>query len=204
MPRTHRVLALALVAAAALAACRKKPETAVQTVSNPAPPETCDQRCRDSISAAEAARRAADSAEAARRAAEGRRAAMEATRNALLAKILFDYDMSDIRSDAKAVLDAKLPILRGNPGVRLRVSGHADERGSDEYNLALSQRRAAATKRYFTDNGIDPSRIEIVGYGEERPATNGMDETSFAQNRRAEFEIIAGGDNLVPVRASAP
>jgi peptidoglycan-associated lipoprotein len=204
MPRTHRVLALALVAAAALAACRKKPETAVQTVSNPVPSETCDQRCRDSISAAEARRRAADSAEAARRAAESRRAAMEATRNALVAKIYFDYDMSDIRGDAKAVLDAKLPILRGNPNVRLRVSGHADERGSDEYNLALSQRRAAATKRYFTDNGIDPSRIEIVGYGEERPAVNGMDETSFSQNRRAEFEIIAGGDNLVPVRASAP
>jgi peptidoglycan-associated lipoprotein len=110
----------------------------------------------------------------------------------LTAMIFFDYDAAEIRGDAKAALDAKLPILRANSGIQIRISGHADERGSDQYNDALGQRRAAAAKRYLTDNGIDAARIAIVSYGEQRPMTTGADESAWSRNRRAEFEITAG------------
>jgi peptidoglycan-associated lipoprotein len=83
----------------------------------------------------------------------------------------------------------------------LRVSGHADERGSDEYNLALGQRRAAAAKRYLTERGVSDGRIETASFGEEQPIAAGGDESSFAANRRAEFEITGGGDRLARPRS---
>jgi peptidoglycan-associated lipoprotein len=122
---------------------------------------------------------------------------MAAVKATLANKVFFDYDASELSTDARAALDAKLPILRANPQLRLRISGHADERGSDEYNLALGQRRAAAVKRYLSDQGIDQSRLDIVTFGEERPAVEGATEDAYRQNRRAEFEITAGGENLV-------
>ncbi|HEX6107158.1 MAG TPA: peptidoglycan-associated lipoprotein Pal [Gemmatimonadales bacterium] len=115
----------------------------------------------------------------------------------LATMINFDFDMSTIREPDMATLDRKAAILQANPNVRLRIAGHADERGSDEYNLALGNRRAASAKRYLENKGIDGSRIEVVSYGEERPLSPGSDETAYAQNRRDEFEIVAGGDNLV-------
>ncbi|NUQ13416.1 MAG: OmpA family protein, partial [Gemmatimonadaceae bacterium] len=116
----------------------------------------------------------------------------------LKATIYFDYDASDIRGDARVALDAKLPILRANTSVQIRISGHADERGSDQYNDALGQRRAAAAKRYLTDNGIDGARISIVSFGEQRPAVTGSDENAWSRNRRAEFEITAGESSIAP------
>lgn len=197
MHRTPRVVFLTLFVATAIAACKKKPEVAPAPAEAPAPTETCNQACRDSIAREEEARkRAAD--EAAKRAAAEEEARRMATVKATLAnKVFFDYDASDLSSDARATLDAKLPILRANPQMRLRISGHADERGSDEYNLALGQRRAAAVKRYLSDQGIDQSRLDIVTFGEERPAVEGANEDAYRQNRRAEFEITAGGDNIV-------
>lgn len=195
MTRTHRGITLALVAAAvAVSACKKKPETVVPTGGGNAstPTETCNAACRDSIARAEAAKRAADSAAAANAAAARAAAALEAARNTLSATIYFDYDASDIRGDARSALDAKLPVLRSNPGVMIRIAGHADERGSDQYNDALGQRRAAAAKRYLTDNGIDANRISIVSYGETQPAVSGSDENAWARNRRAEFSITGG------------
>lgn len=197
MNRTHRVIALSIVAASALAACRKKPETAPPP-QPPPPQQTCDQRCQDSIANARADSIRADSIRRAREAAAAAERALAAARAALTAKVYFDYDQSVISQDARVVLDAKLPVLRKNPGVRLMIAGNADERGSDAYNLALGQRRAASAKRYLTDNGIDPSRIEIVSYGEERPAVDGHDESAWRQNRRDEFQIIAGADNITP------
>ena len=198
MTRMHRGIALALIATIGISGCRRTPETvAIPTDTTTAvPTETCDAACRqrtaDSIAAAnrERDRLAAEAADRARA------SAIEAARNTLMATIYFDYDPSEIRGDAKAALDAKLPILRANPGIQIRISGHADERGSDQYNDALGQSRAAATKRYLTDNGIDGARITIVSYGEQRPATTGADESAWARNRRAEFEITAG--NIVP------
>jgi peptidoglycan-associated lipoprotein len=114
----------------------------------------------------------------------------------LAAMINFDYDQAVVREADQETLDRKAAILIANPGVRLRISGHADERGSDEYNLALGNRRAAAAKRYLENKGVDASRLEVVSYGEERPLNPGSDETAYAQNRRDEFEITAGGNNI--------
>jgi peptidoglycan-associated lipoprotein len=114
----------------------------------------------------------------------------------LAAMINFDYDQAVVREADQETLDRKAAILIANPGVRLRIAGHADERGSDEYNLALGNRRAAAAKRYLENKGVEGARIEVVSFGEERPLNPGTDETAYAQNRRAEFEVTAGGDNL--------
>jgi peptidoglycan-associated lipoprotein len=105
----------------------------------------------------------------------------------LAAMINFEYDQAAVRPADQETM---------NPGVKIRISGHADERGSDEYNLALGNRRAAAAKRYLEGKGVDGSRIEVISYGEERPLNPGSDESAFAQNRRDEFEVTAGGNNL--------
>jgi peptidoglycan-associated lipoprotein len=126
--------------------------------------------------------------------AEARRKALAAD---LAAMINFDYDQATIRSPDEATLDRKASILQANPDLKMRISGHADERGSDEYNLALGNRRAAAAKRFLENKGVDSGRLEVVSYGEERPLNPGHDETAYAQNRRDEFEVTAGGDNLV-------
>jgi peptidoglycan-associated lipoprotein len=141
------------------------------------------------------------SAEDARRAAEEAARAAEAERTRLRAVIeevvLFDYDASRIRTDAEAALQRKVPILRSNPGVRLRISGHADERGSVEYNLALGLRRANSVRDYLVNFGIDASRITTETFGEDRPVDSGMTEAAYQRNRRAEFTITSGGENLV-------
>src|SRR5204862_6408639 len=120
----------------------------------------------------------------------------EAVRALLGTMIHFDYDKAIIRSGDASVLDQKVAILQANPGLRIRVSGHCDERGSDEYNLALGNRRATAAKQYLASHGIDASRIETVAYGEERPIDPGHDEEAWAKNRRDEAEMLAGGDAL--------
>jgi peptidoglycan-associated lipoprotein len=116
----------------------------------------------------------------------------------LAVMINFDYDQAAVRPADQSTLDRKAAILVANPNVKLRISGHADERGSDEYNLALGNRRAAAAKRYLENKGVDGSRLEVISYGEERPMNPSTDETAYAQNRRDEFEVTSGGDNLTP------
>jgi peptidoglycan-associated lipoprotein len=153
-----------------------------------------EQARLDSIARAEAARQA----EAARKAAEAAAGptttapVTSSERSALANVIYFDLDESTITDDSRAALEAKAPVLIRHPNVRIRITGHADERGSDEYNLALGLRRAAEAKRYLAALGIAEDRIEIVTLGEERPAVQGHTEEAWALNRRAEFEIISG------------
>jgi peptidoglycan-associated lipoprotein len=147
--------------------------------------------------AAERARRTADSIAAAQRdsAARAAAAAMAAARaeaeRMLADQIHFDYDKFDIRADDQGILDWKARLLAANPAMTIRISGHADERGSDEYNLALGNRRAAAAKRYLVNKGIAESRISTDSYGEERPLDTGSTEEAWARNRRDEFVITA-------------
>jgi peptidoglycan-associated lipoprotein len=196
-------MTLALVSTVVLDACRRKPAVAV----TPAGPDTTamrlmrEQQIRDSLARLQRIRDSIAEAERRRRENEAnvRPASSndtESLRNTLLAVVQFDYDQSDIRSDARAALDAKIPILQANSSVTIRIAGHTDERGSDEYNLALGQRRAAAAKRYLVERGIADARIETISYGEERPVAQGSEEGAWAQNRRAEFEITAGGQML--------
>ncbi len=201
--RARAVLALATaIFAVAAGACRKK-----EPPLPPAPEFNQDsaaaaERARaDSMTRADAAGR--DSIARAQAAVTAGSAAREAARLAevrstLIAPVYFDYDSDGLSEETRAALDAKIPVLNANPSVRLRIAGHADERGSDEHNLALGQRRAAAAKRYLTQRGIADSRIEIISFGEERPAMEGSDESAWSQNRRDEFEITAGGDRLTP------
>ncbi|HIF37900.1 MAG TPA: hypothetical protein EYQ69_01355 [Gemmatimonadetes bacterium] len=108
----------------------------------------------------------------------------------------FDYDESVITGEAEAILRRKIPILRSSPTVRLRLEGHADERGSTEYNLALGSRRAESVRDFLSGFGIAADRLMTTSFGEERPLVNSSDETSWAENRRVEFSI-SGGEIVV-------
>ncbi len=128
------------------------------------------------------------------------RAPMAVDSSAITAPIYFDFDKSDIRPDAAATLDRKVPWLQANPGMRIRIEGNADNRGSDEYNLALGQRRAAAARHYLADRGIDAGRFDLVSYGEERPVCSEtpMTEACHQLNRRDDFRIVTvGGDGRI-------
>ncbi len=182
----NRVSRLALVFASSslvLGACRKKPEPAPQpeapvTAPTPTPTrtETTTPAPRDTM--------------------EAYRSRVAAARASLLETIYFEYDADELRDDAKANLDAKITVLNANPALKIRIAGHCDERGSDEYNIALGRRRAEVAKRYLADRGIDASRIETASFGRERPAVQGSSEESWSRNRRDEFEITAGGEQL--------
>jgi peptidoglycan-associated lipoprotein len=113
-------------------------------------------------------------------------------RETLLSTIYFEYNADELRDDSRAILDEKIKVLNSNPGVRIRIEGHCDERGNDEYNIVLGRRRAEAAKRYLTDRGVDASRIETTSFGRERPAVQGSGEESWSRNRRDEFAITAG------------
>lgn len=154
----------------------------------------------DSVAAAEAERQRQAELEAERRRqaeAERQRAIAEA-RATLEEMVFFDYDMSDIRDDAESALRAKVDILRRSPQVQIRIEGHADERGSTEYNMALGNRRAEAIRQFLTGFGLAENRFEIVSFGEGRPLQQGDDEDAWARNRRGQFVITAGGNAINP------
>lgn len=189
MSTSRRTLGVVAIAAPLLlGACKKKIAPAV-TGPTPVQPASTGPSTGTGTSDRDAADRAA------REAAERERR-LTAARNTLLETVYFEYDQAGLTDAGRSGLEAKLAILQANPGLRLRVAGHCDERGSDEYNLALGQRRAAAVQRFFADRGVDASRFELVSFGRERPAVTGGSEDSWARNRRAEFEIVAGGESL--------
>lgn len=103
--------------------------------------------------------------------------------------INFDYDKSDIRDDQKSKIQTAATFLKGNPTIRLTVEGHCDERGSEEYNLALGDRRANAVKKALAELGIAENRVVTVSYGEERPVCSDKTEECYAKNRRAAFTL---------------
>ncbi len=101
--------------------------------------------------------------------------------------IYFEYDSSDIQLEYRAAVEAHAAYLLANPNTIMTLEGHADERGSREYNLALGERRAQTVKRQMTLLGASPDQIRTVSYGEERPAIDDHDEYSWGQNRRVEI-----------------
>ena len=130
--------------------------------------------------------------EAERREEERLSAARDEAQSTLEDMVHFDYDESAITAEAEQILRRKIPILRSSPTVRLRLEGHADERGSTEYNLALGSRRAESIRDFLSGFGIAGDRLMTTSFGEERPLVNSTDETSWAQNRRVEFSITGG------------
>jgi len=192
--RTFVVTALAAVLF--VGACKKEPPPLPPGPTGPTAAELAEaQRIADSI-AREAARLEAELA--AQRAAEEAR---QRARAVLTQRVHFEYDMSEIRPDAEQVLRSKVEILRASPNVRIRIEGHCDERGSNEYNDALGNRRAQAVVDFFTNFGLDPSRFTTVSFGEDRPLVRASNEEAWAQNRRAEFIVTAGENDINPGRA---
>lgn len=195
MSKLARAAVIAVVLGVTLASCKKKP------ADRPAPRRINadsllrEQARMDSIARVEAARAAAAAAaEAAAKAGPPTAAPVTAReRSAIAATIYFDLDESALTDDARTAVEAKAPVLLRHPNMRIRIVGHTDSQGSDEYNLALGLRRAAETKRYLAALGVDEGRMEIVTMGEERPAVEGQTQEAYALNRRAEFEFIAGG-----------
>jgi peptidoglycan-associated lipoprotein len=154
---------------------------------------------QDSIAAAEARAREEADRVARQRTADSLAAlgrSTEAVRGLLATMIHFDYDKSNLRSEDASVLDQKISILQANANVRVRVAGHCDERGSEEYNLALGNRRATSAKQYLVSHGTDAGSVETQSFGKERPLDAGHNEAAWSQNRRDEFEILSGGDVL--------
>jgi len=101
--------------------------------------------------------------------------------------IYFDYDSNEIKPQFQTLIEQHARFLRANPQRRIVIEGHTDERGGREYNLALGQRRAEAVRRSLGLLGVTDAQVEAVSFGEEKPATQGADESAWSQNRRAEI-----------------
>lgn len=180
-------LVMALVAGLPLAGCGgPEPEPAPQPTVDTA----AERREREAREARERAER-----EARERAEEEarRRAERERVLSIISERIHFDFDRSEIRPDQEPVLQRKIEVLRQYPNLTLQIEGHCDERGSDEYNLALGQRRAESAKRYLTSYGLSGDRFTTISYGEERPVSPASNEDAWAQNRRSEFVVTDYG-----------
>jgi len=189
------VLFPALVTSMVLAACGGDPPPPPEPTGPTA--EELEQMRQDSIRAAREAEEARLAAEEARRRAEAaRQATIREAREDLEMMIFFEFDSDEITSASEEILRAKLPVLRNSPTITLRLEGHADERGSNEYNLALGSRRAQSAMDWLTSFGIDVDRLATTSFGEDRPLVNRSDEEAWARNRRVEF-VITGGEVVV-------
>ena len=107
-------------------------------------------------------------------------------------RVFFDFDKYSLKAKARQTLERQATFLKNNAGVKVVLQGHADERGTREYNLALGERRANAAKDYLVALGVNPNRITIISYGKERPSMAGSNEAAWSQNRRA-VTIISEG-----------
>ena len=190
-----RLVLAAFATVVLAAACRPEPPPpAAPAPTGPTPEEIAAQQRADSI---ENARRLADQARQAALQAEREMQQRAAAARATLGELVyFDYDESTLTSETTRTLQAKLAVLRSCPSVRLRMEGHADERGTSEYNIALGSERAQSVSEFFTGFGLDDARFSTVSYGEERPVAQGSNEAAWARNRRVEFVITTGADDL--------
>ncbi len=114
----------------------------------------------------------------------------EINMEAPLTMIHFDYDRYNIRQDAVPVLDADAAWLKKFPSIKILIEGHCDERGTEEYNLALGEKRARSTMDYLASLGISPDRMKLISYGKSQPLDPGHNEVAWQKNRRAQFLII--------------
>ena len=159
------------------------------TVTEEAPPPT-----GPSEEEIQAARQAKERAEAERRAQDERRRADAEARQEMQefeqTHIYFDFDKSELKPEARAVLVKKAEYLRKNPEFRVRIEGNCDERGTNEYNLALGDRRAHAAVEFLATLGVSEARMDTMSYGEERPLDPGHDEEAWAKNRNDQFKLV--------------
>lgn len=186
--RTRLILSVSILSVAVLASgCSRHKNAAAAPTPKSA---TADQ------AATEAAEREAakirEAADAERLAAERAAGERELAKASLTTPVQFEFDRAEITEEGIRLLDQKVEALQKHPTIRIRIEGNADDYGSDEYNMVLSQRRAAIVHRYFAERGIDSSRLQIVSYGEEKPICTERDEPCRSKNRRDEFVILSG------------
>jgi peptidoglycan-associated lipoprotein len=180
------IISLLAVGAVATGCSRNKPAAG-------APTPTASDRADAAAAEAAKLREEGDRAAAAKADADRAAASRAQVQSTLTTPVRFEFDRSALNDEALQLLDAKVAALQANPAIRVRIEGNADDSGSDEYNMALSQRRAATAHRYFTERGIDGSRLQIVSFGEEKPTcTTNREEPCRAQNRRDEFVVLSG------------
>jgi peptidoglycan-associated lipoprotein len=175
----NRYLVVVLFLALAIAGCGKKqppPEVEEPVVVEPPPP----------AEDLEAKRRAEE--EEARRREEERKREFEQKMSVM---IHFDFDRYDIKEEYKSMLNEKAQLLRDQPTATIQIEGHCDEWGTNEYNLALGERRANAAEDFLVAAGVSTDRISTVSFGEEKSLDPGHSKESWAQNRRAEFKVTA-------------
>lgn len=110
--------------------------------------------------------------------------------NGLLERVHFDFDKSEISGSAVETLKKNASTIKGNETMRVLVEGHCDDRGTNEYNVALGERRARAALNYLVSLGVARNRLEMKSWGKERPLDKGHDEKAYSENRRAEFVIL--------------
>lgn len=175
-----RLLVMLFVLTLLVAGCAKKPVAEEAVIDEPTEVAVVEE-----VQPAVVEEVQIDEAAAARDAA---RAAAEAASTGLV-RIYFDFDQYVLTDTAKSGLANNAKLLKAAPSVRVKVEGHCDERGSDEYNLALGEKRALATKNYLVSLGVAASRLSIISYGEELPLDPAKTEAAWAKNRRAEFKV---------------
>ena len=174
-----------------LSSCAKKQIQVSDTVSPPA----AEQKVDDAVKA-KAEEEAGEGAEeettsqARQRELEKRKAFDAQFRMFESQRIYFAFDKSDLTAESQTLLKQQANWLRDNSSYSVRIDGHCDERGTNEYNLALGERRAHAAKKFLTDLGISGDRISPLSYGEERPAAPGHNEQAWSKNRRDGFKLI--------------
>ena len=177
---------LTLAAATFLLAACETASTISEEAASSADSGATSASSSSTSAASEASSSTSSSSAASAAAAEA--SALEQARGELMTigdTVLFGFDSSALSADAMATLDKQAAFLNAKPALRVKIEGHADERGTREYNLALGERRASATRDYLVARGVDGSRIRIVSYGKERPAVVGSNEEAWAKNRRS-------------------
>ena len=191
----HVTMLSLLLAGLVITGCAKRPATTASTAAAPAPAPSAAPAPVPPSASAPSSGGAAAAAPAAGAAAAApqtpRPVPKEFMAVAALKEVYFDYDKYDIRAEDAKTLDANAAWLKSNADNLVLIEGHCDERGTNEYNLALGERRAKATMNYLVSQGIQANRITIISYGEERPVCTEKAEGCWAKNRHAHFLVKA-------------
>ena len=155
-----------------LLACSKKPKLEARQEPAPPPLQTAQPEAKPTV---------ADTG-----------ARIQDLLNEAFKPVYFPYDRAELPAEAKDLLARAGDLLKKAPTVKVLVEGNADERGTETYNLALGEKRAAVVKSYLVQYGIDASRLNVISYGEEKPSQTGHEESDWAKNRRDEFKVSFG------------
>ncbi len=178
------ILCLSVIALAVLlaAGCAKKPAPPAMTPTQAAQPSVTTEQPTQEAAGVEGQGMSETSVK------EGAAATAEAM--AGLQRVHFDFDQFTLTPEARDTLAQNAAYIKAHPGTKVVIEGYCDERGSDEYNLALGQRRADAAKKYLVSLGVSADRLSTISYGEEKPLDPGHNEEAYAKNRRDEFKVL--------------